>query len=203
MGVVSRKERDRQLRKTDILRSAERVFALKGYDGATIQDIAKEAQYAVGTVYLYFKDKESLYFSLVEDKISSMVAGIKERVGNIKGAEEKLRVFVEESLEFFENNQDFFQIFVSERGQHQWSIDRKLSQCHELRDLKFLTGIIELAQKEGVVKRELNARQAADILASLFAAVLFDWINDQKHAASLRAMSEYVLDIFLNGVRKR
>lgn len=63
MAAFNRKERDLLLRKTDILKAAERVFALKGYDKATIQDIAKEAEYAPGTLYLYFKDKWSLFLT--------------------------------------------------------------------------------------------------------------------------------------------
>ena len=75
----NRKERDRQLRRTDILRASEHVFAQKGYDNATMQDIAKEAQYATGTVYLYFKDKEALYFSLLEEKIFCMMSATREK----------------------------------------------------------------------------------------------------------------------------
>jgi len=58
MSALSRKERDRRLRQEDILKTAEHIFAIKGYHEASIQDIAKEAQYAVGTVYLYFKTKK-------------------------------------------------------------------------------------------------------------------------------------------------
>ncbi len=61
-ALLGRKERYRFLRKTDIIRAAEHVFALKGFHKATIQDIARQAQYATGTVYLYFEDKNSLYF---------------------------------------------------------------------------------------------------------------------------------------------
>ena len=56
MIILSRKERDRLRRKSDILNAAEYVFVLKGCDKATMQNIAKKAEYSTGTVYLYFKD---------------------------------------------------------------------------------------------------------------------------------------------------
>jgi AcrR family transcriptional regulator len=78
MDSLSRKDRDKQIRKNDIMSAAVHVFAMKGYEKATMQDIAKHAQYATGTVYLYFKDKESLYFSLLEEKIAEMMHVVRE-----------------------------------------------------------------------------------------------------------------------------
>ncbi len=59
-----RRERERARRAQDILAAAERVFAVHGFDATTIEQIAQEAEYAVGTIYLYFKDKQALYAAL-------------------------------------------------------------------------------------------------------------------------------------------
>jgi len=86
MAVLSRKERDRQLRRSDILKAAEHIFALKGYHKATIRNIAKEAQYAIGTVYLHFKDKDALYFALLDEKMKSLLFIFEERIKQEKEA---------------------------------------------------------------------------------------------------------------------
>ncbi len=53
--------------KTDrIIKAAERVFAQKGYENSTIQDIAKQAHVADGSIYGYFANKEDLLFSVIE-----------------------------------------------------------------------------------------------------------------------------------------
>jgi len=83
---LTRKERDRQLRRSDILDAAGRIFARSGFENATIQDIAKEAQYAAGTVYLYFKDKESLYFSLLEEKLADIISLVKKKTSTVSDA---------------------------------------------------------------------------------------------------------------------
>ncbi len=53
------------LRRTQILDAATRVFAEKGYHRATTKDIAREAEIAEGTIYLYFKNKSELLIALL------------------------------------------------------------------------------------------------------------------------------------------
>ena len=54
------------LRRTQILEAATRVFAEKGYHRATTKDIARAAEMAEGTIYLYFKNKAELLIALME-----------------------------------------------------------------------------------------------------------------------------------------
>jgi TetR/AcrR family transcriptional regulator, fatty acid metabolism regulator protein len=55
-----------RLRRTQILEAATRIFAKKGYHRATTKDIAREAEIAEGTIYLYFKNKSELLIGLME-----------------------------------------------------------------------------------------------------------------------------------------
>ena len=111
ISSLTRKERDKQLRKTDLLSAAEHLFALKGYDRATMQDIAREAQYATGTAYLYFKDKESLYFSLLEEKISDMMSIVKEKTSAAKDVREKLNILVNPAIRI-KHNPAYLTLFI-------------------------------------------------------------------------------------------
>lgn len=201
---LSRRERDKLLRRRDILRAAEHVFALKGYYEATIQDIAKEAQYATGTVYLYFKDKEALYFSLVEHKYRDLLAILRERTSRAQGAKQKLEIFVQEKLSFFERNQDFFRIFVSE-GNKSRSI--KVGRFHKLSVIKqhreFVAELVKLGQEERLIRSDFSPKQIADILIPIFMSVVFNWLKEEsKGARSLSRMSGFILDMFLNGAGK-
>jgi len=201
---LSRRERDRLLRRADILRAAEHVFALKGYYEATIQDIAREAQYATGTVYLYFKDKESLYLSLVERKYRDLLAILKERTSAVEGARQKLEIFIHENLSFFERNQDFFRIFVSEGNKSQAI---KVGRFHKLSVVKqhreFVTELVKLGQEERLIRNDFSPEQIAGILIPIFMSVIFNWLKEEsKNAKSLSRMSGFILDMFLNGARK-
>ncbi|MDO8663190.1 MAG: TetR/AcrR family transcriptional regulator [Candidatus Omnitrophota bacterium] len=203
---LSRKQRDKQLRKSDIMQAAERVFALKGYHKAAMQDIAKEAQYATGTVYLYFKDKQMLYFSLLEEKIRNLLCTLKENTAHIADAEDKLKVFIQESLNFFDRNQDFFRIFFSERTQAQIVKDSKLAKSSVMQQHKeFVIGLIKAGQEQKIVRNDFDSRKIADIFGSIFMTVIFDWLKDgPKDENKLKDMSDFILDIFLSGAgRKR
>jgi AcrR family transcriptional regulator len=57
-------------RRTQILEAALKVFAAKGFKGATNQDIAKEAGISPGLLYWYFKSKEDLFFAILEDRVA-------------------------------------------------------------------------------------------------------------------------------------
>ncbi|MBU2521304.1 MAG: TetR/AcrR family transcriptional regulator [Proteobacteria bacterium] len=64
MGIQERKERERGRRRQQIMIAAKRVFSLKGFNKATMEDIANEAELSPGTLYLYFKNKDELCVSL-------------------------------------------------------------------------------------------------------------------------------------------
>jgi AcrR family transcriptional regulator len=64
MGIKERKEREREMRRQQIMVAAKRVFTQRGYEKSTMEDIAREAELSPGTIYLYFKSKDELYASL-------------------------------------------------------------------------------------------------------------------------------------------
>jgi TetR/AcrR family transcriptional regulator len=59
MSTVTRKQKEKQNRRGDILKAAEKVMLANGLHGLNIDLIATETQLAKGTIYLYFKSKVS------------------------------------------------------------------------------------------------------------------------------------------------
>jgi len=203
MTILSRKERDRELRRSDILKAAEHIFALKGYYKATIRDIAKEAQYAIGTVYLHFKDKDALYFALLEEKMKSMFLSIKEKIGQAKDIRRKLEIFVEEGLVFFEKNQDFFRIFISE--ENDLISERKLLKSPiGLEMQEYTTSLIKEAQGQEVVSRDFDAGQIAEVFSAIIKTVILKWLQEKEEKDdNLIDLSGVILRLFLNGAAKK
>lgn len=64
MGVKERKERDRQEMRENILQSAHQLFVDKGFDDVSIRNIAEAIEYSPATIYLYFKDKNEIFYAL-------------------------------------------------------------------------------------------------------------------------------------------
>ena len=70
-----RKQQERHARRRRIQRAARSVFAEKGYAKTSIEQIAREASLSVGAIYLYFRSKEDLYISLLEETLELFDAG--------------------------------------------------------------------------------------------------------------------------------
>ena len=68
MSVQERHRRERHARGQAILAAAAKVFAKHGLEGATIEMVAREAEVAVGTIYLYYSSRDDLYLNLVADR---------------------------------------------------------------------------------------------------------------------------------------
>lgn len=67
MAVAQRRIREKEVRKRQILDAAREVFFEKGFEGATIDDIARRTELSKGAIYLYFPSKEEIYITLMEE----------------------------------------------------------------------------------------------------------------------------------------
>ena len=64
MGVKERKDRQKTEMRDAILSAALKLFSDDGYDNVTMRKIADEIEYSVGTIYLYYKDRDEIFFEL-------------------------------------------------------------------------------------------------------------------------------------------
>lgn len=65
MSIADRKEREKEQRRNDIINAAEKLFFSRGYDNVSMNDIANEVELNKATLYLYFKNKDSLFFAVI------------------------------------------------------------------------------------------------------------------------------------------
>jgi AcrR family transcriptional regulator len=72
-----RKQMERQARRRRIQGAARGVFAEKGYAKTSIEQIARQASLSVGAIYLYFRSKEDLYVSLLEETMHQVQGELK------------------------------------------------------------------------------------------------------------------------------
>ncbi len=100
-----------------LLSAAETVFAEKGYDGARLADIADEAGCSVGAVYFRFKDKDALFFAIVESFIGEARRGLAALLGGAGhlDRDDVVRLFVNAAARNFRRHKGLFRAIV-ERG---------------------------------------------------------------------------------------
>ena len=198
---MPRRERERLGRRADILRAAEHVVAAKGYHRASIGEIARAAEYGTGTVYLYFKDKETLYVELFEEKIHGLIDVIQRRISEEQHAVEALKQLICARMEYFDRNRAFFQVYVREGMNLGWSKHERWDGIRRLYEsyLELLTRLIRTGQRQRLL-RKADPRQLAVALSGMMIQLTQDWLQS-KGDWPLTDQSEFVLKLFLRGAQ--
>ena len=200
---ISRKEREYLAHREEILSAAEKVFAAKGFFPTTMSDIAREAEFGTGTLYKYFKSKEELYFTLIDEKVEEINRLVKSELSQKTSAIERIRKVLGLQLEFIERNRDFFMIYISERNRFEWTVKDDLGKgIHE----KMVTYIDTLAEvmRQGVKEGEFKSINPIDLAHALVGIVnsfVFERLISQEHYPLISKL-DTVLEIFLGGAQR-
>jgi TetR/AcrR family transcriptional regulator, repressor of fatR-cypB operon len=117
-STLSRRERERIMRREAMLEAARAVFAEKGFTNATIEEVAHRAEFGKGTVYNYFEKKEDLLFAIIDEMHDEVCALIDTSFApeNNEGKtfRETFRDFIEAFFGFFAKRQDLLIIAMKE-----------------------------------------------------------------------------------------
>lgn len=104
MCTISRKEKEKLAREKDIINAAEKVFTLIGYNEASMESIAKEAQFTRKTLYQYFTDKEDLLFTVIIRGFERLLCTLKNAVINGNNGYEKLKHLTNTYFQFYKDS---------------------------------------------------------------------------------------------------
>jgi len=171
MGISERKEREREARRNAILDAAEAVFKSKGFANATMDDIAREAELAKGTVYLYYKSKEELQVGLVMRGLDLMKEAMELRMKDCPTAFDKIIATGEAYWDFAIQRPFYFSVMNMMDGPHKSGqvSEESCSSLHERSSdvWKMLIQLLEDSKREGFVKQEVNS----------FAFAMLLWMN--------------------------
>ena len=112
MSVSERRRKEKEIRRKAIIKAAKKVFAKTGFFNATMDNIAIESQLSKGTLYLYFKNKDDLYASILCDGMK-LVGKILENIDTINNRFEDILVaYGIAYYEFSEEYPDLFKIML-------------------------------------------------------------------------------------------
>jgi TetR/AcrR family fatty acid metabolism transcriptional regulator len=185
-------------KRESILRAATRVFARNGYFNSKVADIAREADVADGTVYLYFKSKEEILHSIFDQNMAEAITAGRVLIEKISDPREKLRRIAMLHLERLGADPDLAVVFQVElRGSTKFM--REFSAAGFAEYLGLLRQTFEAGQRSGVFRKELNAKLVSKILFGALDEMATNWIISKRNY-KLEPMAEVVMDVFLNGV---
>src|SRR5438270_13354423 len=110
VAVPNRFERRRERTRQELLAAATRVLAEKGLDRTKITDIAAAADVGVGTFYLHFPDKETLFDAVVEDTVRRLKTTVDAARNKARTAVDKVRASNVALFRFARDNREVFKI---------------------------------------------------------------------------------------------
>jgi TetR/AcrR family fatty acid metabolism transcriptional regulator len=185
-------------KRESILRAATRVFARNGYFNSKVADIARAADVADGTVYLYFKSKEEILHSIFDQNMAEAIAAGHKLIDKLRDPREKLRRIATLHLERLGADRDLAVVFQVElRGSTKFM--REFSAAGFAEYLDQLRKTFEEGQRSGVFRKDLNAKVVSKILFGALDEMATNWIIS-KRSYKLEPMADVVMDVFLNGV---
>lgn len=203
---LSRKDREREQRRAEIIDAAERVFIREGYHGATVEAIAHEADFGTGTLYNFFKGKDDLYAHVIKKLISEFLLVFDKSLEKKLPPEEMIRELVRLRLDHFENHRAFFRIAFEAAPGNRMDPPRSLPQdCRQVytRYLDALTEVFQRGMDEGLFVQE-DPRYLAISLEGVINAFISYWsgLEDAGESeGSWAVRSEKVTQIFLRHIR--
>ncbi|RLB12279.1 MAG: TetR/AcrR family transcriptional regulator [Deltaproteobacteria bacterium] len=198
---LTRRERERLQHKREILDVALRLFSERGYYSVSMEEIAKEAEFSVGTLYNFFKSKEELYKSLVKEVADRFHSSLTKAIEKRGSVIERLRNYLRIKGDIFRENLPVIRFYFTETRGVSLSVIAGLEL--ELREqynsfLERLSHLFEYGMEEGIFKRIADPFYLAVALDSISNSFLFLWLQDPD--AYPYPEPELVLNIFFKGL---
>jgi len=187
---------DRRL--DEILAHATAVFCDKGYDAASMRDLSRATGMSLAGLYYYFESKEKLLYLIQKHTFQTILANLRKRLEGVIDPEQKLRVLIQNHVEYFLANQKAMKVLSHE--------DEALKNGYggEVRAIKRQYYRICLGLVEDVMLARGLQFSARLAVLSLFGMMnwIYTWYNPRVDADAgplARQMSE----LFLNGLLGR
>jgi TetR/AcrR family fatty acid metabolism transcriptional regulator len=196
---MARKRSDDKRRR--ILDAAVQVFARKGYFGAKVAEIARQAGVADGTIYLYFHNKEDILVSLFNEVMAEHIEGARQEITRLPGAPARLHAIATRHLRLFGGNRDLAIVFQVELRHSTRFLERFTGSW--LQDyFSVVNTVIEDGQREGTLRPDLPRKVATKAFFGALDEMVTSWILTHKEY-DLAQLAGPVVDLFLDGAGSR
>ena len=204
---LSRREREKALHRQQIMDAAIKVFAEKGFHAATLEEIAQEAEFSKGALYLYFSNKEDLIYSILynafngwsgffnkiltgkrkfREEITEMFTGIAEEV--FKKPDLYHLISAQHATFFNSISEEKRSEFIDKHNQFWNDFETRIKKAIENRELRELpvegiAGLIH-GSLDAMVQNHWNCETLEELKRGIkiFMEILFNGIGEKKEA---------------------
>lgn len=115
-NTLSRRDREKQVRRQEMLQAARAVFAEKGFTHATLEEIAQRAEFGKGTLYNYFDGKADILYAIFDEFYNEFIrlveTSFSSEIRMERPFRDVFRGFLESTFGFFLERQDMFMLMM-------------------------------------------------------------------------------------------
>ena len=199
---LPRREREKLRQRQEMLAAALALFSEKGYHNVSMHEIAREAEFAIGTIYKFFQNKEDLYKAIVLEQSDKFHDAFVRAIEEPDDEVEKLRNYVRVKGEVFRANLPFIRLYLAESRGVSFNIQAGMND--EARKLYYDF----LERLASVFASGIKNRRFKKIAAPYYLAVALDSIVNAFLLLSLDAPERHpypgnpdvILNIFFKGL---
>jgi len=212
LGILERKEREKEYRRKTIINAAEYVFFNKGFESATMQDIADKSELSKGTLYLYFKTKNELCLAIYLRSLEIISANLKKLQNQKLDAIEIIINIPKEFFKFIELNPAHYMAILNYR-QHGTlcTEDSDILQACKLQNENIsstLRDIIDKGKEDGLILETVKSDHIANLIWNNRTGLLSNSIlinieisDDTKNMGKDTIL--YFFEILINAIKSK
>lgn len=168
MTISDRKEREKEMRRKDIIDTAEKLFFEKGYENINMADIAKGSELARSTLYLYFKNKKEIYLAISIRGTEILNKMFKEYYEKGETGREKVKMLMMAFYRFYKEYPDYYDVNWSS---YKVLFDHDLPKMEEIKKIRIESfSLFSKALHEGIedksIRFDIDPVKANLVLAS-------------------------------------
>jgi AcrR family transcriptional regulator len=192
-SIVKRRTGDES--KQNILRAACDVFAERGYEKASIREVAKRARISIGGIYLYFPNKQQLYTGLMKSQMDEFLGRVEALRAEVPKA--ALRKLIDLYMELAVTKTKMLSTGIKE---YDLEFKRPIRDAFFKAQHRIITDILKKGMQSGTLHSVDCSGTALMILVTLRGAILGYLTGDIR---SPKAYGQSLYEFFLNGIRSQ
>jgi TetR/AcrR family fatty acid metabolism transcriptional regulator len=182
-----------------IINAATKVFAKKGFFHAKVSDIAKEAQVADGTIYLYFDNKDDILISLFEEQMTVVLENMMEQLSQEEDVVRKIEKFALTHLKLIELNKNMAEIIQVELRQST-KFMKEYKNEKFLQYLNLIAEIIREGQAKGIFKNDVIPGVAKRAFFGALDEMSRFWVLSTHKKYDIETAAKQISGYFLHGL---
>ncbi len=203
--TTSRKARDEQRKRGEILEAALEIFAARGFHSATMAQISKHSEYPLGTIYKYFPSKKEMYHDLVINRVRELGMILESiRQDSDLGICGKLKACLGAQTDFYMANQQVVKIYISERSNLDAvampQLNEKVNSFHD-RMVNLFQDLFDQGISSGKFKA-YPSRDMAELYADIVHSAAWGALFRDETGPELEQRLSMIFDMFTTGIKK-